>query len=115
VINAGGLGTFFLCTSIATVPQSVTVEAFDETGTASGSGSLVVAAGKSVMFGTRSANDLAVDSNMASGGIAVGSARILSTKQGKLLYSAFVSDAAGSPPTSMVYLTVVKGLTQKGE
>ncbi len=43
-----------------------------------------------------------------------GVARILATSK-KLACTAFIADRANAPPTSMVYLTIIKKTTQKGE
>jgi hypothetical protein len=111
VINAGNLGSYFNCTSTNNDPQTVTVEAFDSVGALSGSASLVIGAGASVRFGTKNAAGLLVDSNLVSGGISTGSARILSTGK-KLLCHAFVTDSTAATPT-LTSLTIVAKLKQK--
>jgi hypothetical protein len=113
VINNGGLGTYFSCTSTSTDAQFVTVEAFDSNGIASGSGSLAVGAGKTVLFGTQNSVGLTEDLTMGSGGISAGSARILSTAKSKLLCTAFVADVGNSPITVINSLTIVAKLKQK--
>jgi hypothetical protein len=110
VINTGSLGTYFDCTSTSSAPQTVTVEAFDQDGLASGSGALVVAPGKRVRFGTVNASGLQVDSVFGSGTITSGAARLLSTDK-KCLCHAFV--ATLGPVPSMCPLTIVAKLKQK--
>jgi hypothetical protein len=112
VMNQGGLGTYFSCTSTSPDAQNVTVEAFDGDAVASGSATLVVAAGKGVRFGTQNAASLVVDSILGSGAInGGGTARILSTSK-KLLCHAFVATTAGGIPT-FTPLTIVAKLKQK--
>jgi hypothetical protein len=78
VINSGGVGTYIDCTSTSTGVQTITVQAFDETGNLAGSASLAVAAGKTVRFGTQDASGLLEDSNLGATAINAGAARILS-------------------------------------
>ncbi len=112
VMNQGGLGTYFSCTSTSALAQTVTVEVFDGAGMTSGSGSLIVAAGKGARFSTQAAAGLVTDSLLASGSIdGGGTARILSTDK-KLLCHAFVATTSGTLPT-MTPLTIVKKLKQK--
>jgi hypothetical protein len=110
VINSGNLGTYFTCTSVTDVPQTVTVTVFDEGGAQSGTASLIVGAGTSVRFGTRGAAGLTVDSNLGSGVVNSGAARITSTVSKKLICSAFVADSTVGTPAinSLVVLSKFK-------
>jgi len=119
-VLGGDLGTFFSCTSTdktGNPPMQVGVEVFAEFGGAAFDDpvatSLSLAPGATVIFGTSGAVDIAIDSDL---GVSVfkGSARILATSA-KLACTAFVADIGNAPPTSMVYLTIIKKTAQKGE
>ena len=118
VIAALGLGAYFSCTSTDTATMQVGVEVFPAPGGApdndAAATSLSVAAGATVMFGTGAAAGLSIDSNLGGGGVSKGSARILATSK-KLACTAFIADAGNAPPTSMVYLTIIKKTKQKGD
>jgi hypothetical protein len=112
-----GCATYFSCTSTDTASMQVGIEVFGGAGggpvndaTAT---SVSVPPGGSVMFGTGSAVAISIDSNLGTGPVR-GSARILSTSK-KLICTAFLADRDNAPPTSMVYLTIVKKVNQKGE
>ena len=67
-----------------------------------------------MIFGTGGAVDILIDLDLGAGDFSQGSARILATST-KLVCTAFVADRGNAPPTSMVYLTIIKKTTQKGE
>jgi hypothetical protein len=121
VVTAGGLGTFFSCTSAATAAIRVSVELFDETGTDAindaSAVSLSVEPGASVTFTTQNTPSSAFPSaqllTAAPVLLPVGSARILSTSK-SVLCTAFLADVYTGPPSSMSYLTVVAKAKQKG-
>lgn len=120
-VNGGGgglLGTYFSCTSTDTATIQVGVEVFPPPGGAPENDavatSLSVAPGATVLFGTQAAAGFVLDSNLGAMPAGDGSARILGTSK-KLVCTAFLADVFNAPPTSMVYLTIVKKLTQKGE
>jgi hypothetical protein len=114
----GYYGAYFSCTSTATVPMQVGVEVFDDAGGGPANDavttSLSVDPGATARFGTASAVGIAIYSDLGVGIVAGGSARILATSK-KLVCTAFLAERFNAPPTSMVYLTIVKKLTQKGE
>jgi hypothetical protein len=120
-VGAGGggvLGTYFSCTSADSVPIQVGVEVFGNLGGGPANDavatSLTVAPGQTVLFGTRSATGIInLGSNLGAGDVTLGSARILSTSK-KLICSAFLAEITSAPPTSMVYLAIVKKTKQKG-
>ena len=113
--NAGGLRTYFSCTSTDTATMQVGVELFGDSGGApandAAATSLSFPAGATRMFGTGSVAGLSISSNLG-GGFANGSARILAISK-KLACTAFVADAGDAPPTSMVQLTIIAKLKQK--
>lgn len=118
--GGGGLfGTYFSCTSTdaATIQVGVEVFAYPGGGPANDAvgDSLAVAPGQTVLFGAGggAAGIVNVQSLLGDGGTVLGSARILSTSK-KLVCTAFLADRLNVPP-SMVYLTIVKKATQKGE
>ena len=115
--NEGGLRTYFSCTSTDTATMQVGVELFAEFGGAAANDaaatSLSVAAGATVRFGTAPAVGFSIDSSLGTG-FSRGSARILATSK-KLACTGFVADAGNAPPTSMVQLTIIAKLKQKGE
>jgi len=116
VIDAGGLGTYFSCTSTDAATMQVGVELFASPGGApsndAAATSLSVGPGATVMFGTGSAAGLSISSNLAGGGMSKGSARILATSK-KLVCTAFLADVGNAPPTSMAQLTIIAKLKQK--
>ena len=117
IIQVGGLGTFFGCTSTDTVTMQVGVELFPAHGGPPPSNnavasSLSVAPGATVIFGTAVATGIFIDSNLSGGLFSKGSARILATSK-KLVCTAFLADISNAPPTSMTYLTVVAKTKQK--
>ncbi|MCK6554655.1 hypothetical protein L6Q96_08775 [Candidatus Binatia bacterium] len=125
--GAGGLfGTYFSCTSTDTTTIQVGVEVFNYAGGCPSppgcapvnnavATSLAVDPGETVLFaaGGGAAGIINVHSLLGDGGVVLGSARILSTSR-KLVCSAFLADRLNVPP-SMVYLTIVKKTTQKGQ
>jgi len=118
VVSEPGIQTFFSCTSTDTVPMQIGVELFPSPGggpcndaTAS---SLTVNPGATVLFSSNGgAAWIGIDSSLG-GCTSKGSARILSTSK-KLVCTVYVADSANYPPTSMVYLTIVSKLKQRGE
>jgi hypothetical protein len=108
---SGGLATIFTCTSVSTSAQTVTVEVFDQTGTASGSGNKIVNAGDSVRFGTQNSAVFFVDVLLGSGLVKSGAARILSTDK-KLMCTADMIDSSGSTTFTM-HLEMIAKLKQK--
>lgn len=86
VINGGGLGTFFSCTSTAP--------------------------GATVTFGTSAAAGISIDSGLAAGPVSKGSARILATSK-SLICTAFVADTFGAPTASGWQLTIIAKTKQK--
>jgi hypothetical protein len=118
IIQNGFLSTFFGCTSTDTATMRVGVEVFGSAGggpiTDAVATSLSVAAGATVYFGCSGAVGIGIQSNLACGGLARGSARILATSK-KLARTAFIADVGSDPATSMVSLTIIKKTEQKGE
>jgi hypothetical protein len=115
IIAGGGVGTFFACTSTDTANTQVGVELFGPGGGApandAAATSLTLAPGATVIFGTGSAAGILIDSNLG-GFFSKGSARILATSK-KLACNGFIADRGNDPPTSMVYLTIIKKTKQK--
>ena len=115
VIGISGLGTYFACTSTDTAAMQVGVELFFAPGGApandAAATSLSVGPGATVIFGTSAAAGISIDSSLG-GGLSKGSARILATSK-KLACTAFIADVGNAPPTSMVYLTIIKKTKQK--
>jgi len=122
VLNRGAsdiVTTYFACTSTDTATMQVGVEVFDSNTFLLNDAvatSFSLLAGHSVLFGTHQTFNMLFDVNLNTGDISfyTGSARILATSR-QLVCAAF--QAWGSPPTpaSMVYLTVIKKETQKGD
>jgi hypothetical protein len=116
VIQAGGIGTFFSCTSTDTATMQVGVELLFAGGGApsndAAATSLSVGPGATVMFGTSAAVALSINSNLGGGPMSKGSARILATSR-KLACTAFLADQGNAPPTSMAHLTIISKLKQK--
>jgi hypothetical protein len=119
VIAGGGLATFFGCTNTTSANIRVGIEVFDLAGGAArndaSATSLDFYPGGSWRFGTDAAFGIATQSQLGVIGLAVGSARILATKRSGIICNAFIADVNNAPPTSMVKLTVVKKMTQKGD
>lgn len=115
IIAGGGVGTFFACTSTDSTNMQVGVELFGPGGGAPGNDaaatSLTLAPGATVIFGTGSAAGISIDSNLG-GFFSKGLARILATSK-KLACNGFIADRGNDPPTSIVYLTIIKGTKQK--
>jgi hypothetical protein len=118
VIENGWTSTFFSCTSTDTATMQVGVELFGFAGGAAANDpvatSVTVASGATVYFGTSHAVGIVINSDLAGGPFGWGSARILATSK-KLACTAFLADKGNDPPTSMVYLTIIKKTKQKGE
>lgn len=117
-IQNGVLGTFFSCTSTDSATMQVGVEIFSLAGGASINDAVATSVslvpGGTVIFGTRAAASISINSDLAPGPISKGSARILATSR-KLICTAYLADWVNVPPTSMVQLTIVKKTSQKGE
>jgi len=122
VVTAGGLGTYFSCTSSSTATVRLSVELFDQDGNPLNDASAVsvsVAPGATTMFATQ--ND---DANSSFSSVQLltaapvflehGSARILGTGK-SFVCTAFLADAYSGPPTAMAHLTVVAKTKQKGD
>lgn len=118
VIRSAGLATFFACTNTTSAAIRVGVEVFGPPGGAAANDpsatSLNVAAGGTVLFGSGAAG-LSVSSDLATGSISKGSARVLATARSGIICSAFIADIGNAPPTSMASLSVVKQTTQAGD
>ena len=122
VINSNGLGTFFACTNALSSSATIGVEVFGAAGGAAlndaSATSLTLMPGATALFGTSLAAGLPVSSDLQTGFVFNGSARVLTTTSVKasqgILCSAFVADAVNAPPTSMTSLTVVRRATQQG-
>ena len=113
-----GLASFFLCTSTDTATMQVSVELFPAPGGAPANDAVAdsypLGPGATVVFGTRNAAGISVYKLLGFGLGSSGSARILATSK-KITCTAFLADEINAPPTSMVYLTIIKKTTQKGE
>jgi hypothetical protein len=115
VIASTGLDTFFACTSTDTASMQVGIELFASGGGApindAAATSLTLGPGSTVIFGTGPAVGISINSSLGGAG-SKGSARILSTSK-KLACTVFIADTGNAPPTSMVYLTIIKKTKQK--
>jgi hypothetical protein len=117
VINDAGtnLGTYFLCTSTSTSPQTVGVELFAAAGGApinnAATTAQIVAPGATVGFGT--SGETFVDVSLGNPPLNKGSARILSTSK-SLICTTFLKDYASSTGP-MTELTITKKTKQKGD
>jgi hypothetical protein len=109
-------GTYFDCTSMETATMRVGVELFPAAGgpalNDAAASSLDVAPGASVRFGTSTALDFGISSNLGGFGSSLGSARILSTSK-KLACTAFVADRCNSPISFTSQLTIIAKTKQK--
>ena len=72
--------------------------------------------GHSVLFGTHASGGTLFDVNLGTGNMYAytSSARIVATSK-KLICTAFLADGSTDPPTSLVHLTMVSKLKQRGE
>ena len=115
IAGAGGIETYFSCTSTDTATMQAGVELFGGPGGAPDNDaaaiSLSVAPGATVIFGTGGAAGISISSNLG-GSFSKGSARILATSK-KLACAAFLADRGNDPPTSMAQLTIIAKLKQK--
>ena len=123
VANKGGLSTVIMCTSMEKTERiHIGVEVFDRP---PGPPLNDISAGNGVVFadpgGTRTFEIDNVDATVGDvlvgvGGNQVdqGSARIVSTSA-KIICSALLMSEAGTPPTSMTSLQVIKKSNQKGD
>lgn len=116
VINGGGLGTFFSCTSTDAVPVQVGVEVFGFAGGAAINDpvatSLSLPPGGTFTFGTSAAVGLSVSSTLSPGPVSKGSARILATSK-KVVCTAFIADTTSAPPIAGWQLTIIAKTKQK--
>jgi hypothetical protein len=115
VTRSFGMGTFFSCTSADTAAIQVGVEVFGAGGLAANdpvATSLSVPPGATVLFATGPAAAFLPNSDLGVGLLLQGSARIVATSK-KLVCTAFVADAVGTPPASGWPLTIVAKTKQK--
>jgi hypothetical protein len=120
ISNQGGLETSFHCTNLDSKPIDLGVEVFQWDGTqlnsiATNTGVVIgVAVGQQFTLSTGPTAAFS-DDIVILGGTVVnqGSARIVSTST-KIICSATMVSATGTPPTSLTSLPVLKGKTQKG-
>lgn len=116
IARGGAHGSFFSCTNLDSTNVTIGVETFAAGGGAAtndaAATSLSVAPGGTRIFGTTSAVGISVDSNLASGILSKGSARILATSK-KIACTAFVADPANDPPISSFELTIIAKTKQK--
>jgi hypothetical protein len=115
VVNYQSLGTVIACTNTkADTTASVTVEIFDNAGGFVGSATAgAVAEQNTVSFSTRGITAIPTDFTIASPlTLARSSAKIFSTSK-SVMCTAYLADAANTPPTSMASLVVVAGKKQK--
>jgi hypothetical protein len=118
VVSHNGTSTFFACTNAGAATVQIGVEVFGQDGSSGNdpsATSLGIGSGGTVLFGTTSANGINVDSNLGVTALSKGSARILATTARGILCTAFIADIAGTPPTSMTNLSIVKKATQQGD
>ena len=121
VVSAGGLATFFSCTSASTDTADVSVELFGDGGGAplndATSVAMSVPAGGTVLFATQSTPDSSFFSTQpllsVPTVITLGSARIIATA--KFVCTAFVADAYNSPPSSMTAINLLAKSKQRGD
>ncbi len=118
VVNGGGLGTYFLCTSTSTGSQVVAIELFAAAGggplNSAASTEQTVAAGATVTFGTQTASALTINQDLGAPIITNGSARVLSTSK-SLICTAFLSTVGTNPAQTGPYLTITAKTKQKGD
>jgi hypothetical protein len=112
VIN-NGLATVVSCTNGGSGPTNVTVQLFDETTGMSGSASATIPAGTSHSFGSQPVAALPGLTNLASGDIRGGFARI--TAASGVFCAAYVVSPTGDPPSVFSSLPVIKKNRQKGQ
>jgi hypothetical protein len=115
-VRSGGVEPFFECTNTSDVAIRVGIEAFSGGGLAfndPSATSLDIPPSGTRLFGPTNAW-VGPDGDP---GIAVsrGSARILATQKKGIICTAFLADVFNAPPTSMVHLTIVAKLKQKGD
>jgi len=114
VIKRGRMETSILCTSLATSNINIGVEILGTDGNVqndvnAGNGALLdVGPGHTVTLGTTGAAALLEDQVISLGGVAQGAARIVSNSA-DLACTAFMLDAAVSPPVSMSELVDAGG------
>lgn len=120
VANRGGLATSFLCTNLDRKPVSIGVEVFGYSGGllndfSLGEGAVVdIPPGHTRTFSTQNTAAYIEDRFILDGEIVdQGSARIVATTK-RIACAAMQVSEAGSPPSSMVLLPVIKARTQRG-
>ena len=124
IANQGGLQTVFMCTSMErTRLINIGVEVFDTLSGAplndisAGNGHQVLNPGQTMTLETNnsvSATFTSAGLSLGGGLAGQGSARIVSTS-GNIICTAIIMSQAGTPPTSMAPLTVIKKRKQKGD
>ena len=118
IIGSGGIDPFFECTNTSDAAIRVGVEAFFGSGGAAindpSATSLDIAPSGTVLFGPSNVW-VGTDSNPGIGPIGRGSARILATQKKGIICTALLADRFNAPPTSMVHLTIVAKLKQRGD
>ncbi len=114
VMTAGGLGTFFSCTNLASTPAVISVELYVEDGLAACNDANAVSVtanpGATVSFATQNTADSSFASSVPLSTppqyLALGSASILSTSK-SVVCNAFIADVYNSPPLSMAPLKML--------
>jgi hypothetical protein len=112
VIN-NGLATVVSCTNGGSSPAGVTVDMFNETTGASGTGNFSIPAGQSHSFGSQPVAALPGLTDLGSGDIRGGSARI--SAPSSVFCAAYVISPSGDPPAVFATLPVIKKNRQKGQ
>ena len=116
VIATACFGTYFTCSSMATVPVQVGVELFFSIGGGAANDavttSLSVVPGGAVTLGTSSSADPGIGMQSDVGFAGRGTARILATSK-KLACTAFIADRCNDPVTFMSHLTIIAKTKQK--
>jgi hypothetical protein len=112
VIN-NGLATVVSCTNGGSSPASVTVEMFNETTGATGTGNASILAGHAHSFASQPVASLPGATNLGSADIRGGFARI--TAPSSVYCAAYVISPAGDPPALFSTLPVIKKNRQKGQ
>jgi hypothetical protein len=124
VRRATGLRTAVSCSNVSNGPIRVGVELFDSGGGAAlndaSLGSWELPAGGARTFATGPfIQEFALggwsDVSVPTAVSFIGSARVLATSSSGIICSAFLIEPVGSPPASMVGLTIVKKTKQKGD
>jgi hypothetical protein len=116
VINAGGLSTYFACTSTSTSAIQVGIELFSAAGGAplnsAAATAVTLSSRATVLIGTNASTGLLVDQNLSAPAITKASARVLATSK-SLTCTAFVADNTTAPPLVAWQLTIIAKTKQK--